>query len=114
MAHEKNEMDKTLLAISDSNSQALRDIASIALRLAEDLEKIEPSYTLAVAAGVRNKSYDTVCFGRIASFEGEAILTMADGRKWRCVGYGPVGGCDWIRSHGGITFSLLGGFDQAR
>ena len=99
--------ENALLAFSESNSRCLRDIAVMAEKLAADLEKIEPTYELAMAAGIEDCGYDTVRHGWVSKYRGEAIVTMADGRKWKAVGYGPTGGPDWIGKQGGITFSLL-------
>lgn len=93
--------------LSGLSADALTDLAKRAIALAADLHLSEPSYDLALEAGVRDKSYDTVRNGLVSSYSGEAIVTMADGRKWRCVGHGPRGDASHISRQGYIEFIPL-------
>lgn len=85
----------------------LEQLAVKAKRLADDLRKDQPSYELAMEAGIRDESYQTVRFGTVAKYSGDVIVTMADGKTWRCVGRGPTGGADWISKQGYIEFFPL-------
>lgn len=69
------------------SSTELEEISKMAAQLSEDLKKVEPSYSLAILAGVEDASYNTTANGRISSYHGEAIVEMANGRKWRCIGH---------------------------
>lgn len=57
----------------------------VARMFARHLECDRPSRLLATAAGVERVSWGTP-FLRAVAFRGQAIVTMADGSKWRCVG----------------------------
>ena len=89
------------------SATALRDLASALVQRAKDLEAEQPSVALALAAGVRDVSYGTVRWGTVADYRGEGIVTMADGRRWRCVGHGPAGSAEVISRRGYIEFIPL-------
>ena len=86
------------------SAQQLRRLAKRALKLAEDLEKEEPSYRLALEAGVRDTSYDTTANGFVWSYSGEAIIEMPNGRKWKAIGHRPEGDAWSIYKQGYIEF----------
>ena len=86
---------------------ALTELAERSTTLAADLKAKEPSYALALEAGVEDRGYETVRFGYVASYRGEATVTMADGSRWKCVGHKPTGGPDWIGREGYIEFVPL-------
>ena len=87
-------------------ANALTKLAERAQTLAKYLRKERPSYELALENGVEDRSYPTVANGYVLSFRGEAIVTMADGQRWRCVGHGPRGDASLIRD-GYIEFIPL-------
>ena len=68
--------------LSGMSANALTKLAERASALAKDLRKEQPSYELALEAGVKDKSYLTVREGLVNSYSGEAVVTMADGRRW--------------------------------
>lgn len=76
--------------------EQLRALAKLATRTAEDLAKDLPTYELALAAGIRDKSYQAVRDGWIPSYSGEVEVTLASGKKFRCVGH---------RNHGGDAYT---------
>lgn len=86
------------------SADQLQAIAKKATELAADLRKKEPTYELALAAGVRDTGYDTVRFGWVESYAGEAEVKMADGSRWRCVGHRPRGSAEWVSRGGFIEF----------
>jgi len=86
------------------SADQLERLAQKATELAKDLRKKEPTYALAEAAGVKDTGYETVRFGWISSFSGEAEVTMADGSRWRCVGHRPKGSAEWVSRGGFIEF----------
>ena len=90
--------------LSGMSADALQTLAKRASELAADLRKEQPSYELALEAGVEDRSYPTVANGYVNSFSSEAVVTMADGRKWRCVGHGPKGSPIHISRQGYIEF----------
>ena len=93
--------------LSGLSAVALQALAERASALAEDLRKQQPSYELALEAGVEDRSYRTVQYGLVNSYRGEAIVTMADGSRWRCVGHGPLGDASHISRYGFIEFVPL-------
>ena len=93
--------------LSGMSADALTKLAERASALAADLRKQQPSYELALEAGVEDRSYNTVREGLVNSYRGEAVVTMADGQRWRCVGRGPRGDASHISSDGFIEFIPL-------
>ena len=93
--------------LSGLSAVALQALAERASALAKDLRKEQPSYELALEAGVKDTGYPTVANGYVNRFSGEAVVTMADGRKWRCVGHGPRGDAIHISRDGYIEFIPL-------
>ena len=75
--------------------------------LARDLRANEPTVALALRAGVKDISYDTVANGWVLRYEGEAVVTLDNGRSYRCVGYGPRGDAHSIYRQGFIEFIWL-------
>ena len=63
---------------------------------------------LAVEAGVRDESYDTVANGYVRRYRGEATITIG-GKRYRAVGFGPEGTAEFIRRNGGIRFTPVDG-----
>ena len=93
--------------LSGLSAVALQALAERAQALAADLRKQQPSYELALEAGVEDRSYNTVREGLVNSYRGEAVVTMADGQRWRCVGHGPRGDASHISRDGYIEFIPL-------
>lgn len=93
--------------LSGLSADALQALAERAQTLAADLRKAEPSYELAIEAGVKDTGYPTVANGYVNRFSGEAVVTMADGQRWRCVGHGPKGDPSHISRDGYIEFIPL-------
>ena len=94
--------------LSGLSADALTKLAERASALAADLRKEQPSYELALENGVEDRSYPTVANGYVSSFRGEAVVTMANGRKWRCIGRCPRGDASHISKQGYIEFIPLG------
>lgn len=92
--------------LSGISSDDLRKIAEKANQLATDLEKAQPSYALALAAGICDCGYNTQANGYINSYEGEAFIKMADGRCWKAVGHSSTGDA-WVAYDGFIEFIPL-------
>lgn len=90
--------------LKNMSVQQLESLSHAASKLANDLRKQEPSYDLALLNGVRDKSYPTVANGYVSKYSGEALITMADGRKWRAVGHGPAGDAYTVTRQGFIEF----------
>lgn len=86
------------------SADQLQAVAKKATELANDLKKRQPSYALALAAGVKDAGYNTVRYGWISSYSGEAEVTMADGSRWRCIGHRPKGSAEWVSREGFIEF----------
>ena len=93
--------------LNNMSADELADLAKEANQLAADLRKAQPTYELALAAGIRDRSYQTVRNGEVASYSGEAIITMDDGRRWRATGHGPSGDAYTVTHQGGISFTPL-------
>lgn len=89
------------------SSVELQQLAKEATKLASDLQKEEPTYKLALLAGVEDHSYNTVRYGDVASYSGEAVVEMANGKKFKAVGHAPQGGADYITRRGYIEFIPL-------
>lgn len=100
----KTKLTAEMMALSAS---ALRDLAAALTTRAKDLEAQQPTLALALAAGVRDNSYETHRWGRVADYSGEGIVTMADGRRWRCIGHGPTGNAELISRRGYVEFIPL-------
>lgn len=100
-------MNNNNITLGGMSAEALESLSARALALARDLRASEPSYELALANGVRDHSYSTVRWGTVASYGGEATITMADGSLWRAVGYGPRGTAEYVSRDGGIEMIPL-------
>lgn len=94
--------------LSGLSADALTKLAERAQTLAADLRKEQPSYELAIEAGVKDKGYNTVRCGWVSSYSGEAVIEMANGKKWKAVGHGPRGDASWVSKDGYIEFIPLG------
>ena len=92
--------------VKDLSITELRQLSKKCLSLADDLDKIKPSYQLAIEAGVQDNSYNTVVNGYIGSYSGEAVVTMADGNKWLCTGRRSSGDAYYAKD-GFIEFKLI-------
>ncbi|NBV54732.1 MAG: hypothetical protein EBR79_03360 [Proteobacteria bacterium] len=95
------------ISLNGLSATALETLARRAIDLANDLRKEEPSYRLALEAGVEDHSYSTVRNGRVSYYAGEAIVTMANGKKWRCVGHRSRGDAYSVYRQGYIEFIPL-------
>lgn len=93
--------------LTGMSANKLERISQKAADLAADLRKTEPSYRLALAAGVCDVSYRTVRWGVVASYSGEVIITMEDGSTWRAVGHGSTGTAEYVDKQGYIEFIPL-------
>jgi len=93
--------------LKGKSAETLERIAREASALAADLRSKKPSYALAINAGVRDCSYNTVRWGRVSKYEGEAIIEMEDGSRWKAIGRGPTGNASWIDRDGYIEFIPL-------
>jgi hypothetical protein len=83
---------------------ALLELAAKATALANDLRKEEPSYQLALAAGVEDRSYNTVRHGLVSCYTGEGFVRMDNGALWKCIGHGTKGRNGELHSEGYIEF----------
>ncbi len=92
--------------LKNKSPRQLEDIAASAIKLANDLKKEKPTYELALANGCVDKGYNTTANGWVASYGGEAIVEMANGKKWKCVGRGCTGDA-WYAYDGYIEFIPL-------
>jgi hypothetical protein len=93
----------------------LEEIIIEAKCLAHDLkEGGEPSYFLAKANGIVDKSYQTLAFGLVSSYSGEAVITMANGQKWCAIGHGSTGSATTLTSRGWIEFKKIEDAPQNR
>lgn len=90
--------------LSGMSAHSLMKLAKRAMLLADDLRKEQPTYDLAIEAGVKDKSYRTVRYGIVLSFGGEAIVEMENGKKWKCIGRGPKGDASHLSHDGFIEF----------
>lgn len=95
------------IKLAGQSAEELEALAAEASRLAADLRKAEPSLALALAAGVLDVSYDTVRWGRVRAYRGEAVVTMANGRRWRAVGRPQRGSPEVISRHGFVEWFPL-------
>ena len=91
-------------SLKEMSSSELRKLAKKANDMARDLEKEEPSYELAIEHGVRDISYNTVRYGEVASFAGEAFIHMDDGVTWQAIGHRPSGNAHVVTQRGYIEF----------
>jgi hypothetical protein len=83
---------------------ALKALAAKALALAADLEKRQPTYELALEAGIEDCGYETVRNGFVAEYRGSAEIVMADGGRWKAIGHGPRGTAEYVSKQGWIEF----------
>ena len=93
--------------LSNMSAVQLEQLANVALDIANDLRKKEPSYKLAILAGVQDSSYKTVRHGRISRYAGEATITMDDGSLWKALGHGTEGSPEFVTREGYIEFFRL-------
>lgn len=93
--------------LSNMSAEALEELSKRAASLAADLRKEQPSYTVAIEHGILDRGYDTVRYGFVPSFGGEAIITMADGRRWKAIGHRPRGSAEHVSRNGWIEFVPL-------
>jgi len=86
------------------SSDDLRRLSREALHLAEDLEKEEPNYSLALQNGVEDNGYSTVSNGWVDSYSGSAIIKMGNGTIWKAIGHSPMGTGWAVTRNGYIEF----------
>jgi len=89
------------------STEMLEQIAENAAKLAKQLRAEEPSYDLALANGIIDRSYNTVRFGNVASYSGKVEIVMENGTHWLAEGHKPSGGADWVASEGFIEFTKI-------
>lgn len=105
----KNDLLERAMAVVGFNASELEALAKAAAKRAAELRAAEPSYALAIAAGVVDDTYETVRYGFVRSYKGEATVTMEDGSVWIARGEGPLGDAHSIRRDGRITFERVKG-----
>lgn len=86
------------------SSAQLRELAARATALAKALEAETPTYALAIEAGVKEESYRTYRYGHVPAYSGQAIITMANGKRWRAIGHRQEGTPESIDRDGYIEF----------
>ena len=96
-----------LFNLTGMSAEGLESLSKKAARLAAQLREKEPSAALAVAAGIKDRGYNTPANGYISSYSGEVEITMDYGSRWRAVGHGPRGRGGVLYSHGHIEFFKL-------
>ena len=103
-----------MIDLGGLSAQHLERLSKRALQLARDLRKQEPSDALALANGVKDISYNTVRWGAVTSYTGQALVTMEDGTSWRCIGHRPKGSAEVVTRDGWIEkVPMTGGLRQA-
>jgi hypothetical protein len=100
-------MDYTEVDLSKLSAKDLDELSIKAKRLAAHLRAEEPSYDLAIEAGIRNTGYSTVRWGWVSSYSGRVEITMDNGKRWRALGYGPRGNAETVSAQGGIKFEPI-------
>lgn len=95
------------MKLAGMSVEALEALAKRATTLADDLRKVQPSYELALEAGIEDNSYKTVRYGWVASYAGEVEITMADGSKWKAIGHRPRGTAESVEREGYIEFQPI-------
>lgn len=93
--------------LSNMSADELEALSKKSAALAADLRKAEPSYALALRAGIRDLGYSTVANGYVSKFAGEAVIELDNGTKWKAIGHGPKGDAYSISRHGFIEFIPL-------
>lgn len=90
--------------LAGMSANALEALAKRAAQIAKDLRGREPSYRLALLNGVEDRSYNTVRWGCVPSYSGDALIVMDDGSRWKAIGHGPTGTAEWVSREGYIEF----------
>lgn len=82
-----------------------RQMGEAQAALKTDSDAIAPRdlYGLAIEHGVRDKAYNTVRYGTIPDYSGEAEIEV-NGRKYKAVGRGPRGTAEYVSKNGFIEF----------
>jgi len=93
-----------MIDLRNMSADALDELSKRAASLASDLRNDQPSCQIALVNGVRDCGYDTVRYGFVPSFSGEAEIVMADGRRWRAIGHPPRGSAEYVFRNGWIEF----------
>lgn len=86
------------------SSQQLFKLSKEATELAKALQAEEPSYKLALAAGISDDSYNTQRCGWVPSYSGKATITMENGDVWLAIGHKQQGNASCIFRDGYIEF----------
>ena len=89
------------------SADALECLARHATALAKDLRREEPTIRLALEAGIVDSSYHTVRYGMVAEYRGTVEITLANGKRWRAIGHGPMGTAAHVSKEGWIEFIPL-------
>ena len=87
--------------------EKLQAVAKAATDLARDLKQRQPTYALALAAGIHDNSYTTVRYGHVPSYSGQAEIVLSDGSRWLAIGHGPAGDAHTVSRDGYIEFRPL-------
>lgn len=98
------ELERALLSVK---SKAEIETLAKKADLLEDLLEEKPTLDIAILCGVRDCSYTTVRYGKVYSYRGEAIVTMANGKRWLCIGKQPSGNVHWVHQNGFIQMIPL-------
>jgi len=76
-----------MIDLKNKSARELRILAKKCNTLADDLQKKQPSYSLAIENGVVDAGYNTTANGYIKSYNGETTITLDDGSVWKDVGH---------------------------
>jgi len=95
-----------MINLSRISSVELRKLAKKAISLANEQEQSNPSYKIALEAGIVDISYINNTNKTIASYTGEVEITMENGSKWKAIGHKPEGN-SFIENEGFIEFIPL-------
>lgn len=94
-----------MMEFTNKSAHELRAIANKALALAEELEKEQPTYALAIVYGIESLSR-TYPSGTVFSYSGTVEIEMANGTKWKAIGHKATGSGD-LYDDGYIEFIKL-------
>lgn len=79
-----------MIDFKNMSADRMEELAKELLQFAKDLRKEQPSYNHALLYGVSDCSYPTVANGYVSNYRGEAIIKMANGKRWKAIGHGPT------------------------
>lgn len=102
---------ESLLKMSTQQLDSLNRRVSLAEKaLSQGFDQFTPAELekLALEHGIEDRSYDTVRWGTVSEYSGEAEIVIK-GQRYKAIGHGPKGTAEYVSKDGYIEWQLVEG-----